>query len=58
MTPARHKTRLLKTLTLLKNEVCNLLEDQHLQYPYKSLEEIERDIENLLREIERTGLAE
>ena len=56
MTPKRHKIRLLKILTQLKNEVCSLLKDEHLQYPYKSLEEIEHDIENLTREIERVGL--
>ena len=57
MSPKRHKSRLLKVLTQLKTEVCSLLEDQHLQYPYKSLEEIERDIDNLTQEIERTELA-
>ena len=57
MSPKRHKTRLLKLLEKLRNEVCSLLEDEHLQYPYKSLPEIEHDIDNLTREIERTGLA-
>ena len=57
MSPKRHKNRLLKVLTQLKNEVCSLLKDEHLQYPYKSLEEIEHDIDNLTQEIERTGLA-
>ena len=56
MSPKRHKTRLLKQLENLKNEVCSLLEDGHLQYPYKSLPEVERDIDNLTEEIERTGL--
>ena len=57
MSPKRHQTRLLKLLEKLRNEVCSLLEDEHLQYPYKSLPEIEHDIDNLAREIERTGLA-
>ena len=57
MSPKRHKTRLLKVLEQLKTEVCKLLEDEHLLYPYKQLTEVERDIENLIQEIERTGLA-
>ena len=57
MKPKRHKNRLLKLLMQLKTEVCSLLEDNHLQYPYKSLEEVERDIDNLTQEIERTELA-
>ena len=56
MSPKRHKNRLLKILTQLKGEVCKLIEDEHLLYPYKSLPEIERDIDNLTEEIERTGL--
>jgi len=56
MTPKRHKNRLLKILTQLKAEVCKLIEDKHLRYPYKSLPEIEHDIDNLIEEIERTGL--
>ena len=40
----------------LKNEVCSLIEDEHLLYPYKSLPEIEHDIDNLVEEIQRTGL--
>ena len=56
MTPKRHKTRLLKLLVKLKNESCSLIEDGHLQYPYKSLPEVEHDIDNLVQEIERTGL--
>lgn len=57
MKPKRHKNRLLKGLHQLKTDVCDLLNDGHLQYPYKSLEEVERDIDNLVQEIERTGLA-
>jgi len=56
MDPKRHKTRLLKVLEQLKTEVCKLLEDEHLKFPYKSLEEVERDIDNLTYEIERTEL--
>ena len=56
MSPKRHKNRLLKTLTQLKGEVCSLLEDEHLRYPYKQLPEVEHDIDNLVQEIERTGL--
>ena len=57
MKAQRHKKRLLKILTQIRAEVCSLLEDGHLQYPYKCLEEVERDIENLSHEIERTELA-
>ena len=56
MSPYRHKQKLLKLMTRLRDEVCNLLEDKHLLYPYKSLPEIEHDIDNLVEEIERTGL--
>ena len=58
MSPKRHKTRLLKLLEKLKTEVCSLLEDEHLLYPYKRLPEVEHDIDNLVQEIERTGLSE
>ncbi len=58
MTPKKHKAKLMKLLERLKAEVCSLLEHEHLQYPYKSLTEVERDIDNLCQEIERTGLAE
>lgn len=57
MKSARHKARLMKLLERTKNEVCSLLKDGHLQFPYKSLEEVERDIDTLCQEIERTGLA-
>ena len=57
MSPKRHKNRLLKAITVVKTEVCSLLEDGHLQYPYKTLEEVERDIDNFTFEIERTGLS-
>ena len=57
MTPKRHKTRLLKILEQLKNEACSLLEDKHLKYPYKSLEEVELDIDHLVQDIEKTGLS-
>ena len=57
MSPKRHKNRLLKAITVVKTEVCSLLEDEHLLYPYKRLEEVERDIDNFTFEIERTGLS-
>ena len=57
MSPKRHKNRLMKALAVLKNETCSLLEDEHLLYPYKQLPEVERDIDNLIQEIERTGLS-
>jgi len=56
MTPKRHKNRLLKILTQLREEVCSLIEDEHLLYPYKQLPEVEKDIDNLIFEIDRTGL--
>ena len=58
MSPKRHKNRLLKAITVVKTEVCSLLEDEHLLYPYKRLPEVEHDIDNLVQEIERTGLSE
>lgn len=57
MKPKRHKARLMKLLESLKSEACSLLKDGHLKYPYKSLSEVERDIDNLCQEIERTELA-
>ena len=57
MKPAKHKAKLMKLLTKLKNEACSLIKDEHLQYPYKSLPEVERDIDSLCQEIERTELA-
>lgn len=55
--PEKHKTRLLKLITKLREDVCSLLNDGHLEYPYKSLPEIERDIDCLVQEIERTELS-
>jgi hypothetical protein len=57
MSPYRHKQKLLKIMIRLREEVCKLLEDGHLLYPYKSLPEVEHDIDSLTEEIERTGLA-
>jgi hypothetical protein len=57
MKPLRHKKRLISRIMRLRNEVCRLMEDGHLQYPYKSQEEVEHDINNLCYEIERTELA-
>jgi len=56
MTPKRHKNRLLKLMTKLREEVCVLVEHKHIKYPYKNLHEVELDIHDLTKEIERTEL--
>lgn len=57
MSPRRHKLKILKTLTLLKNQVSELFSHQHIEYTVKSLDEVERDIDMLVKEIERKELA-
>lgn len=55
--PHAHKNRLLKYITKLREEVCRMNEDEHIQYPYKNLDVVEVDILKLTQEIERTELA-
>jgi len=57
MSPKRHKRRLLRLITKIKNEVCRLEEHGHIKYPYKDLHEVDLDISDLIHEIERTELA-
>ena len=57
MSPKRHKTRLLKLMTELREEVSRLQEEKHIKYPYKNLHEVELDIHDLTKEIERTELS-
>jgi len=57
MTPQRHVNRLLKLMTMLREEVSKLVEEGHIKYPYKSLHEVELDIHDLTQEIERVELA-
>ena len=56
MTPQRHVNRLLKLMTMLREEVSKLVEEKHIEYPYKNLHEVELDIHDLTKEIERTEL--
>lgn len=44
-------------MTTLREEVCKLLEDKHLKYPYKNLNEVEIDIHKLTQDIEKTELS-
>lgn len=56
MKAGRHRKRLLKYTTLLRDEVCVCMEEGHVKWPPKSLREVEQDIDGLLREIERLEL--
>ena len=56
MKAERHKKQMLKCLTLLRDEVCSCMEHGHIKWPPKTLHEIEQDIDDLLREIERIEL--
>jgi len=56
MTPKRHKNRLLRLMTKLRNEVSRLQEEKHITYPFKALHEVELDMHDLTVEIERTEL--
>ena len=56
MSPNRHNRRLLKLMTVLREEVCVLVEHKHIKCPYKNLHEVELDIHDLTKEIERTEL--
>ena len=57
MSPKNHKKRLLKLIVKLREEVCKLLEDKHIDYPYKNLNEVELDIHHLTQEIEKMELS-
>ena len=56
MSPKRHKFKILKTITLLRNQVAELYEHEHVQHPSKSLNDVELDIHDLAKEIERMEL--
>ena len=56
MKPKHHKNRLLKLMTILRAEVCVLVEHGHIKWPYKSLHEVELDMHDLAQEIERKEL--
>jgi len=51
-----HKKRLLRLITQLREEVCKLYEEHHVVFPNKSMHELELDIYELMKEIERTEL--
>jgi len=57
MTPRRHKNRLLKLTTKLREEVCKLMENGHIHFPYKDLKEVELDIHHLAQDIEKIELS-
>lgn len=57
MTPKRHKNRLLKILTQLREQVCLLYEHEHVKHPSKSLKEVELDIHDLTMDIEKMELS-
>ena len=56
MSPNRHKKKLLRLMTKIRNEVSRMTEEQHIKYPYKNLQEVEIDIHDLTQEIERMEL--
>lgn len=57
MKPKEHTKRLLKIMTALREEVCVLVEHKHVQScGYKSLHDVELDIETLTQEIEKMEL--
>jgi len=56
MTPKQHKSRLLKLIVKLREEVCATVEHGHVKWPYKTLHEIELDMHDLEVEIERVDL--
>ena len=56
MTPARHKFRLLKLITAIRDEVGACVGAGHLQYPYPVLQDFENAADKLIEEIERTVL--
>ena len=51
--PDAHKKRLLKYITKIMEEVCQLRKENHIDYLNKSLHELELDIHSLIQEIER-----
>ena len=55
--PKVHKARLLKLMTLLRDVVSVIVEHKLIKYPYTSLNEVELNIHDLTKEIERVELA-
>ena len=43
-------------MTQLRNEVSTVVEHEHIDYPYTDLNEVELDIHDLTKEIERKEL--
>ena len=54
MKAAKHKKRLLKYMTLSRDEVCVCMEEGHIKYPPKRLADVELDINDVIHELERT----
>lgn len=56
MSPRRHKFKILKTITLLRNQVAELFGHGHIEYSLESMDEVERHIDTLIKEVERKAL--
>jgi len=56
MTPARHKNKLLRLITQLRDGVSECVDHKHLQNPYPAMQDFEDAAAKLIGEIERTVL--
>lgn len=57
MTPERHIRRLLRWMTKVRNEVAVMHTEEHFGSPgIKGLDTVERDIEDVIRDVERVRL--
>ena len=54
MKPMKHKKLILKLVTQLREAVCHAMEDGHVLYPPKRMPDVEADISDMVRELERT----
>ena len=54
MNAIKHKKRLLKYLIKERDEICLCMEHGHIKYPPKRLADVELDINDVIRELERT----
>lgn len=54
MKPRKHKKLILRLMTQLREAVCSAMEDGHITYPPKCMPEMEMEINDIVREIERT----
>ncbi|MFW9894045.1 MAG: hypothetical protein ACFFFO_17710 [Candidatus Thorarchaeota archaeon] len=56
MSPKRHKTKLLRIMTHLRDAVSETLEHRHIKYPYPELHELEIQLHKMVQAIERQEL--